>query len=188
ELQRIDHAQDLVEVATCAHGIAELHFDFLVGANHEHGANRRVVVRSTSLRSVASSSGQHAVKLGDFELWVADHWIVHLRSLRFFDVTLPPLVIADRVNADGQNFRVALRELGLELCHCAQLRGAYGCEVFGMREQDGPSVADPVMEMNGALGCFGGEIRSDIVNAQNGSFGWSQCCSAHFPSSGEIYV
>jgi hypothetical protein len=33
-----------------------------------------------------------------------------------------------------------------------------------MRKQNGPPVADPLVEMDGALGGFGGEIGGGVIN------------------------
>src|SRR5262249_19786043 len=45
ELERVDHPQDLVEVAPGGHGIDEDQFDLLVWADHEHVAHGVVVGR-----------------------------------------------------------------------------------------------------------------------------------------------
>jgi hypothetical protein len=36
-----------------------------------------------------------------------------------------------------------------------------------MREQDGPAVADPVMEVDGSLRCLGSEIGSFVIDTQH---------------------
>jgi hypothetical protein len=35
-----------------------------------------------------------------------------------------------------------------------------------MREQDGPSVSDPFMEVDGALRCFRNEVRGFVVDTE----------------------
>ena len=50
ELDRIEHAQHFVEVASRAHGIAEHQLDFLVRPHHEHRAHGGVVSRRCGLR------------------------------------------------------------------------------------------------------------------------------------------
>ena len=64
--------------------------------------------------------------------------------------------------------RVALFEFGLEAGHVAELGGADGGEIFGVGEEDGPAVADPFVEIDGALGSFGGEVGGVVVDAKHG--------------------
>src|SRR6185503_3105484 len=50
--------------------------------------------------------------------------------------------------------------------HVAQLGGADGREVLGVREENRPAVADPVMKADRPLGRLGSEIRSFAVDSQ----------------------
>ncbi len=115
--------------------------------------------------AVASSGGQHVVELGHFELGVADHRIVNFVALGLFDIRGPLAVIGDGIDAEAEDFTVALLEFRLKASHVAEFRRADGREVFGMREQDGPAVADPFVETDGALGGFGSEIGGSVVDA-----------------------
>ena len=65
--------------------------------------------------------------------------------------------------------RVALVELRFELGHVAELGRADRREIFRVREQHRPRVADPLVEANGAFGCLGLEIRSDIAKLKRHS-------------------
>src|SRR5690606_14803389 len=85
---------------------------------------------------------------------------------RFLDVALPALVLLDAVDGDADDLRVALRPFLGKLRHRAELRRADRREVFRVREEDRPSVADPVMEPNQALVGLGGEIGTRIVDPQ----------------------
>ena len=71
-----------------------------------------------------------------------------------------------RVDRQADELAVALGELGLDLGHVAELGGAHGREVLGVREQDGPAVADPVVEVDRALRGLGGEVGGGVVDAQ----------------------
>jgi hypothetical protein len=53
--------------------------------------------------------------------------------------------------------------------HVAEFRGAYGSKVFRVREQDRPTVSDPLVEIDWTLRSFGGEIRRFVVYAQGHS-------------------
>ena len=78
----------------------------------------------------------------------------------------PLLVVGDRVDAEADHLRPALGKLRLEVGDCAEFRGADRREVLRVREQHSPAIADPLMEVDGALGRFGGEVGSYIVDAE----------------------
>ena len=58
ELHRIEHPQNLIEVAAGAHRIAEHQLDLLVGTDHEHGAHGGVVaaVRPSEVSPASAGS------------------------------------------------------------------------------------------------------------------------------------
>lgn len=68
---------------------------------------------------------------------------------------------ADGVGAQAQQLDAALGELGLEAGHLAQLGGADGGEVLGVREEDHPVIADVLVKVDGALGGLGLEVGGD---------------------------
>ena len=78
----------------------------------------------------------------------------------------PLAVVVDRVDAEADDLDVALVELGLELGHVAELGRAHRREVLRVREQDRPRVADPVVELDAALGGVGLEIGCDVADAK----------------------
>jgi hypothetical protein len=172
QLNRVEHAQDLVEIAAGAHGVAEGELDLLIGTNDEDGADGGVVGRCAAFAGFARLGREHVIELGDLELGVADHGIVDGVALGLFDVRRPLGVIRNGIDAEANDLGVALLEFRGETGHIAQLRGAHGSEVLGMREQDGPAVANPFVEVNRAASCFRGEIGGSVVDAQ-GHFSFS---------------
>jgi hypothetical protein len=64
---------------------------------------------------------------------------------------------------------MALRELGLQTGHVAKLGSAYRSEILGVREQNCPVIADPLVKIDFALGSFGGKVRSFGIYAQRHS-------------------
>src|SRR5215470_10753241 len=113
ELERVEDAQDFVEVAACAHRVAELELDFLVWTDDEYCADGGVVCRSAACTTLPCLRRQHTVELRDLELRIADHWVVHFRTLRLLYVAQPLDVIADRVHAQSDDFGVPLGEFWL---------------------------------------------------------------------------
>src|SRR6516225_1589467 len=81
------------------HRVNEHELDFLIRTNHEDVAHGGVVRWRAALTRLTSFRGQHVVKLGDLELRVADHRIIHLVALRLFDVRCPLVVTAHGVHA-----------------------------------------------------------------------------------------
>src|SRR5437588_3468887 len=80
----------------------------------------------------------------------------------------PPALAARRFHAQADDLAIPLLEFGLQPGHVTQFRGAHRGEVLGVREQDGPAVADPLVEVDPALRSLGGEIGSLVVDAQHG--------------------
>ncbi len=97
---------------------------------------------------------------------VADERVVDLVAAHVFDVLLPLAVAVDGIDGETDDLCAALRELLLEASDGAELGGADGREVLGVGEENGPAVADPFVEVDGALRGFGGEIGSNIVDAE----------------------
>jgi hypothetical protein len=166
QLDGVEYADDFVEVAAGGHGVSDLELDALVGANDEDGANGGVVGGSTTFAGLACIGCEHVIELGDLQLGVADEWVVDLVSADIFDVLLPLAVAVDGVDGEADDLGVALRELLFEACHGAELGGADGREVLGVGEENGPAVPDPFMEVDCALRGLGGEIGSNIVDAE----------------------
>jgi hypothetical protein len=75
-------------------------------------------------------------------------------------------VAVDGVDGEADDLGAALGELLLETGDGAELSGADGGEVLGVRKENSIAVPDPFMEMEGALGGFGGEIGGNIVDAE----------------------
>jgi len=166
ELERVEHADDFVEVAAGGHGVSDLELDALVGADDEDGANGSVVGGGAAFGCLAGVAWEHVVELGDGEGGVADEGVVDLEATDVLDVLGPLAVAVDGVDGEADDLCAALRELAFEASHGAEFGGADRGEVLGMGEENGPAVSDPFMEVDGALGGVGGEIGSNIIDAE----------------------
>src|SRR5215471_12102991 len=166
QLKRVDHAEHLVEVAPGGHRVDEDQLHLLVRADDEHVADG-LVVGGRAVGGVAGDVGaEHPVRLGDFEVVVADDRVVRARALCLFDVVGPEVVLAGRVDREADDLRVALVELGLDLGHVAELGGADRSEVLGVGEEDCPPVSDPLVELDLALGRLRREVRRGVTDRQ----------------------
>ncbi len=166
ELQRVDHAEHLVEIAPHRHRIDQDELDLLVGADDEDVAHRLVVGRR-ALQGIAGNLGrQHVVELGDGEIGVADHRIIGCRALRLRNVLRPLRMAVHRIDGKADDLHMALVEFRLELGHGAELRRADGREILRVREQDAPGLAQPGVEIDPAFGGVGIEIGRGVADAQ----------------------
>src|SRR6266436_7770439 len=104
--------------------------------------------------------------LRQLQLGVADQRVGDGVPLRLLNVLGPLLAIRDRIYAEADDLAVALVELGLRPRHVPELGRTDRGEVLRMREQDGPPVADPLVEIDPALRAVRGEIGSFAVDPQ----------------------
>jgi hypothetical protein len=71
-----------------------------------------------------------------------------------------------RIDAKTDDLGPTLGELFFQASDGAQFRGAYGSEVFGVREEHSPAIANPLVKVDGALGGFSRKVRRDIVDTE----------------------
>src|SRR5580704_12626043 len=142
ELNRIDDPENFVEVPARAHGITKLQLNFFVRTDHKYSAYGGIVRGRAALGRASTLGGQHAVELGDLQLRIADHRVVHLVALSFLNIDGPLAVTAHWVHAESDNFGVALGKFRLQARHIAEFRGAYRSEVLGMRKQNCIPIAN----------------------------------------------
>jgi len=74
-------------------------------------------------------------------------------------------VVVHRVDRQADDLGVALVELGFQLRHGAELGGAHGGEILGVREQHRVARADPLVEIDPALRGVGLEIGGFVADA-----------------------
>src|SRR5688572_15708983 len=86
--------------------------------------------------------------------------------LRVLDVLRPLLVVTQPIHADPEDLAIALVELRLDPRHIAELGGADRREVFRVREQNRPTIADPFVEIDRTLCRVSREVRGNIVDTQ----------------------
>src|SRR5262245_10998108 len=165
QLNRIKNPQHFVEIAAGAHRVAEHQLDLLVWTDHEHCPYRRIGCRRTAFGSGSGIGRQHVIKLRNFELRVANQWVIHRMTLGLFNVFGPLSMTSYRVHTQAENLGVALRELGLKSSHVSKFGRAHRSEVFRVRKQDRPTIADPLMETDRSLCGFGRKIRRLVVYA-----------------------
>jgi len=74
-------------------------------------------------------------------------------------------VVLDGIDREADDLGSALGELAFEAGHGAEFGGADGGEVLGVGEEDGPVVADPLVELDGAVGGVGRKVGGFVVDS-----------------------
>lgn len=176
-LQGVDHTQNLSRVAAGRRGVHHGETDLLVGVDDEDGPDGEGDALLGDVVQVALVD--HVVQEGDLSVSVGDNGELQVGRRDFVDVLNPLAVGAEVVGAlespvlagvklwcqgrgtyKTNHLHVALLELILELGKGTQLRGANGREVSRVREQNGPAVADELVEVNVAVGRLRIEVGS----------------------------
>src|SRR5262249_61733658 len=137
--------------------------DLFVRANHEDIAYRLIVSRRAAFRGAGRARRQHTVELGDFQISVADQWIIRGKADDIFNVVGPFLVIGNRVDRQADNLDAASVEFRFESRHRAEFGGADRRKIIRIRKQELPITSDTVMESNLAFRSLDVDISSGII-------------------------
>src|SRR5215203_624007 len=156
QLKRIDHAQNLVEIASRTRRIRDHQFDFLVWTNHKHRANGK---------HIADLRMDHVVKFRDLMVWVRNHRKIERSSLGLSNILRPTLVRIGGVYTESNYLHAAFFKIRLAASHVAQLSSANGGEILRMGEQDRPAIAKPLVKTDGAFGGLCCEIGCYIAKS-----------------------
>ena len=84
----------------------------------------------------------------------------------FLDVAFPLLMVLDAIYGHADHFGAALCPFIGELRNGAEFGGADRREILGMRKQDRPFIADPVMQGKCTLVGLDGEVRDLVVDTE----------------------
>src|SRR5205823_1256011 len=133
----------------------------------KYRAHRGVIRGRPAGARIASFSRQHPVRFGDVQVRIADHGVADFVALRFLDVGGPFAVIRDRVYAEADDLAVAFFELLLHAGQVTQFGSADGREVFRMREEHAPGIANELVEADASLSGFRLEIGRRVVDSQS---------------------
>lgn len=158
-LQGINDTEDLGGVTASGGGVGHDETDLLGGVDDEDGADGQSHALGVDVGGVLVVD--HVVLVGDLALGVGDDGELEVGASDLVDVLDPAVVGLDAVGAQTDELDTAGSELGLELGEGAQLGGADGGEVIGVGEEDGPLVADELVEVDGTVGGLGIEVRGN---------------------------
>src|SRR5690606_32790058 len=142
ELQRVDHPQDLVEVAPGAGRIGDDQAHLLVRVDDEQRAYGE---RVTGVRV------DQVVQTGDLAVGIGQDRKVDPGVLGLVDVVDPLDVRVHRVHRQGDGLHAAPGELVLQPGGEAQLGGAHRGEVGRVGKQHAPAVAQPLVKTDATL-------------------------------------
>ncbi len=161
QLHTVDQAQYLIKVTASRWRIDNRGPDFLVRVDHIHRPHRdfRVGIRV-----------DHIVQRRDLFLRVSNDWEIDCRALRIFDIGDPLFVFVNRIYRNDDGFRAAIGQLVLQLGGVAELGCAHRREVSRVGKEHDPILANPVVEVDAALGGFSFEVGGGIAEEQAHDF------------------
>lgn len=178
-LESINDTENLSSVAAGRGGVGHDQTDLLGGVDDEDGADGQSHTLGVNVGGVLVVN--HVVQVGDLALGVGDDGELELGAGDLIDVLDPTVVRFNVVGTQTDELDTTRGELGLKLGEGTELGGADGSEIIGVGEEDGPLVADEVVEVDGTVGGLGVEVRGS--RAQTEAVGWS----AIGPGSLELY-
>lgn len=163
-LEGVDDAENLGGVAAGGGRVGEDGADGLLGVNDEDRADGESDALLIDVGSVLVVD--HVVRERDLALLVTDDGELERRGRQLVDILDPFAVRVNGVGGETDQLDAALGELRLELGERTELGGADGSEIFRVREEDDPVVADELVEVDGAVGGFGVEVGGDGAEAE----------------------
>ena len=184
-LESIDDTEDLGGVAAGGGGVGEDEADLLGGVDDEDGADSQSHTLGVDVGGVLVVN--HVVQVGDLALGVGDDGELQLGARDLINVLDPAVVRLNAVGAQADELDTTGSELGLELGESTELGGANGGEVIGVGEEDGPLVADELVEVDGTVGGLSMEVRGSGAQTETATgelvsfwkvrdLGGSGCC------------
>jgi len=111
---------------------------------------------------------QHVVLECYLSLLVSNDGEPQITAADLIDVFDPAAMALNGVGRQADQLDAASGEFGLEFGERAQLGGADGGVVLGVREENDPLVADEVVEVDGTLCSIGVKVGSNGTEAETG--------------------
>ena len=164
-LQAVEDTEDLGGVAASGGGVRQNETDGLLGVDDEDRADGERNALGVDVGGVLVVD--HVVGKRNLALLVADDGELQLGAGDLIDVLDPALMAVDGVGRETNELCAALGELRLELGECTELGGADGGVVLGVGEENDPVVADELVEVDGALGGLGLEVRGSAAQTES---------------------
>lgn len=156
-LESINDTENLSSVAAGGGGVGHDQTNLLGRVDDEDRADGQSHTLGVNVGGVLEVD--HVVQVGDLALGVGNDGELELGAGDLIDVLDPTVVGLDAVGTQTNELNTTLGELGLKLGEGTELGGADGGEVIGVGEEDGPLVADEVVEVDGTVGGLGVEVR-----------------------------
>ena len=110
-------------------------------------------------------------------IFIADNREAHRTARNLVNVVDPSAMRLDGIGREPDQFHSTLGKFWLVSCQRREFGGAHWSIVLRMREENGPLVANPFMEVDDARRCLGLEIRGDRPEPESNTMaGISQSC------------
>jgi len=159
KLQGIYSAKNFIKVSANSSGIGNREADGLLGVDDEDGSDSKRHALAINVGSILFV--QHIELESDLTGWIGNDRICDFCISKTADILEPVHMGLEAVGGQSDDLDAALREILGPDGNFAQLSGANGCEIRGMREKEGPAVPDPFVELDGTLCGFRVEVWDD---------------------------
>jgi len=164
ELESINGTDYFVKVSSHSSRIRESQANDLLGVDNEDSSDSE---RQSFLVNVGGILlVKHVVQRGHLAIGIGNNREGQVSTSDIVDILNPLLVAAKIVCRETDDFDVALLEVFRPAGYFAQLCGAHRSEIGGMREEDGPAVANPVVELDRPLSRLSGEVGGDRAKSE----------------------
>lgn len=155
-LQRVQNSQHLSGVSTSRSRVGQDQSDLLGWVNDEHRSDGELNTLVVDVSGVLVVN--HVVRVSNLSLWVGNNWERQLRASDLINVSDPSLVRLGTVGRQTNELGVSLLKLWLQLSESTQLSGTDWSEVIWVGEENGPRVANVLVEGNWTVRSVGGEV------------------------------
>jgi len=170
KLQRVYNTENLIKVSSSRGRISKSQANDFLGINHEYSADRKGKTLCITVSRILLV--KHIIEGGDFPVLVGNDGELHVgwsvSSAEVVDIFDPLVVVFEAIGRNSNEFNIALSKVISAASDLAELSGADGCKVSGMREENRPRVADPFVELDGSNSSLCFKIRGNISEAKGG--------------------
>lgn len=170
KLQRVYDTENLIKVSSGRSRICKGQANDFLGINHEYSTDRKGKTLCITVSRILLI--KHIIEGGNFPVLVGNDGELHVgwsvSRAEVVDIFDPLAVVFEAIGRNSNEFNIALSKVTSAASDLAELSGADGCKVSGMREENRPRVTNPFVELDRSSSSLCFKIRGDISEAKGG--------------------
>lgn len=174
KLQRVYNTENLIKVSSGRSRISNGQANDFLGINHEYSTDRKGKTLCVTVGRILLI--KHIIEGGDFPVLVGNDGELHVgwsvSSTEVVDIFDPLAVVSEAIGRNSNEFNIALSKVVGTTSDLAELSGADGCKVSGMREENCPRVAYPFVELDRSNSSLCLKIGGNISEAKGRHIVW----------------